>query len=88
MYNPIQRIINITTKREKWGEKILYRKHQHQLTQQRIDQEASNTWLRKGNIFGETEGFMIAIQDATGKTSSRTTTQQQKNADGNSKLNI
>ncbi|KAK4871596.1 hypothetical protein RN001_015720 [Aquatica leii] len=31
--------------------------------QAHINQEASNTWLRKGNMYGEKEGFMVAIQD-------------------------
>lgn len=48
--------------------KALHGKFPHQLDQNHIDTSASYNWLTKGNIFGETEGFMIAIQDQVIKT--------------------
>ena len=62
-YNPMNYITTTDRKKENWKQKTLHGKHPHLLTQPHIDQQASNTWLTKGNIYGETEGFMIAIQD-------------------------
>ena len=38
---------------------------QHSLVQDQpnADKEASNSWLRRGELFPETEGFFVAIQD-------------------------
>lgn len=54
---------NTTNKIEKWKSKALHGKHPYQLTQPHIDTAASNAWLTRGNLYGETEGFMVAIQD-------------------------
>jgi hypothetical protein len=43
--------------------KELHGHHPHQLNMPHIDKEASNVWLKQGNIYGETVGFMRAIQD-------------------------
>lgn len=53
-----------------WKQKTLHGKHPNQLQQEHIiiDSEASNAWLSKGNIYKETEGFMLAIQDQVIKT--------------------
>lgn len=64
-YNPLEYIISTDTKKENWKKKTLHGKHPHNITQPHIDQEASNTWLRRGNVYSETEGFMVAIQDQT-----------------------
>lgn len=37
--------------------------HPHQQELQHIDKAASNAWLVRGDIFSETQGFMIAIQN-------------------------
>ncbi|KAK4879905.1 hypothetical protein RN001_008051 [Aquatica leii] len=67
-YNPLDNITATHTKKTNWKQKTLHGKHLNQLMQPHIDYEASNTWLRKGNIYGETEGFMVAIQDQVIKT--------------------
>lgn len=46
----------------------LHGKFPHQLDHNHIDRIASCNWLTSGNIFGETEGFLIAIQDQVIKT--------------------
>lgn len=60
---PVDAITTTNTKIEKWKSKALHGKHANQLTQPHIDIAASNAWLTQGNLFGETEGFIIAIQD-------------------------
>ncbi|CAH0721715.1 unnamed protein product, partial [Brenthis ino] len=67
-YEPETKIITEQKKVEDWKKKALHGKYPHQLEQTHIDKEASNTWLTKGNIFAETEGFFIAIQDQIIKT--------------------
>lgn len=46
-----------------WKQKELHGTHPHQLELEYIDKAASNTWLVRGELFSETEGFMVAIQD-------------------------
>ncbi|XP_053691501.1 uncharacterized protein LOC128740015 [Sabethes cyaneus] len=46
-----------------WKQKELHGTHPHQLEQPHIDKAASNTWLVRGDLFSETEGFRVAIQD-------------------------
>lgn len=48
---------------EDWKKKALHGRHPHDLEHAHIDKIASNKWLKLGNLFPETEGFMIAIQD-------------------------
>lgn len=67
-YNPKLKILSDEQKLENWKGKALHGKYPHQLEQDHIDRTASCTWLTKGNIFGETEGFLIAIQDQVIKT--------------------
>jgi hypothetical protein len=45
------------------SEKTLHSRHYTELNKEHVDTAASNKWLAIGNIFSETEGFMIAIQD-------------------------
>lgn len=57
---------NTQNKQEKlsaWAQKTIHGRHYHELEQPHIDKEASNAWLKQGDMFPETEGFMIAIQD-------------------------
>lgn len=46
-----------------WLAKPLHGKYPNNILEEHIDREASLAWLRNGNIFPETEGFIIAIQD-------------------------
>lgn len=51
------------TKLAAWAQKSLHGRHYHDLSQLNVDKVASNEWLRRGELFPETEGFMLAIQD-------------------------
>ncbi|CAH2106131.1 unnamed protein product [Euphydryas editha] len=51
------------TKIAEWAGKSLHGRHRHDLCQSNVDKEASNAWLSRGDLFPETEGFMLAIQD-------------------------
>ncbi|CAG4968893.1 unnamed protein product [Colias eurytheme] len=55
--------VNKATKHSDWSRKPLHGRHYHDLNLQHVDKLASNEWLRRGELFPETEGFMIAIQD-------------------------
>ncbi|KAG7301002.1 hypothetical protein JYU34_015366 [Plutella xylostella] len=46
-----------------WTQKSLHGRHPHDLSQPNVDKLASHEWLRRGELFPETEGFMVAIQD-------------------------
>ncbi|KAL0878572.1 hypothetical protein ABMA27_003656 [Loxostege sticticalis] len=46
-----------------WAQKSLHGRHRADLTQPHVDKNASNAWLRRGELFPETEAFMLAIQD-------------------------
>lgn len=46
-----------------WSQKSLHGRHHHDLNQTHVDIESSNKWLSIGDVFPETEGFMLAIQD-------------------------
>ncbi|PZC86091.1 hypothetical protein B5X24_HaOG213049 [Helicoverpa armigera] len=46
-----------------WERKSLHGRHRLDLQQPHVDMKASNAWLQGGELFPETEGFMIAIQD-------------------------
>ena len=54
---------NNDRKHKRWREKELHGRHPHDLDQAHIDGEASNRWLETGELFPESEGFMLAIQD-------------------------
>jgi hypothetical protein len=41
----------------------LHGRHPYDLSQQYVDIEESNKWLTNADLFAETEGFLIAIQD-------------------------
>jgi len=41
----------------------MHGRHHYEMEQPHIDKEASNAWLTRGELFSETEGFMMAIQD-------------------------
>lgn len=46
-----------------WAQKSLHGRHRADLNQTYVDKESSNAWLRRGELFPETEAFMLAIQD-------------------------
>ncbi|VEN51470.1 unnamed protein product [Callosobruchus maculatus] len=46
-----------------WSQKALHGKHRYRVTQDHINQKQSYAWLQDGQLFPETEGFMLAIQD-------------------------
>ena len=46
-----------------WKAKPIHGAHPHEVEADFIDRPASNLWLKKGKLYAETEGFMIAIQD-------------------------
>lgn len=48
---------------EKWSTKELHGRHYNITQQQHIDKDNTYMWLEKGDMFPETEGFAIAIQD-------------------------
>lgn len=48
---------------EKWAEKPLHGRYKNTVTQPFIDTKASHQWLLSTNLFPETEGFMMSIQD-------------------------
>ncbi|XP_045775257.1 uncharacterized protein LOC123874113 [Maniola jurtina] len=57
---------NIISKEQKihmWTQKSLHGRHRADLGQAHVDEEASNMWLSRGELFPETEAFAIAIQD-------------------------
>lgn len=51
-----------------WKEKELHGRFYKALHEPHVDAKASVHWLRFGNLFGETEGFVCAIQDQVIKT--------------------
>ncbi|XP_067139882.1 uncharacterized protein [Centruroides vittatus] len=58
-----QHIKSIDTIKQSWARKALHGRHPYDLAHDFVDKTASNSWLARGCLFGETEGFMIAIQD-------------------------
>lgn len=56
----------ITTENQKlqnWLQKSLHGRHRRDLLNPNIDKVSSNMWLKRGELFPETEGFMLGIQD-------------------------
>ncbi|CAK1550990.1 unnamed protein product [Leptosia nina] len=51
------------TKFRDWLRKSLHGRHLRDLNHTGIDTKASNEFLRRGELFPETEGFILAIQD-------------------------
>lgn len=46
-----------------WKSKALHGRHAHDLDSPNVDKTASNAWLKIGELYPETVGFMVAIQD-------------------------
>lgn len=62
-YDPALQITSNDMKIDQWKAKELHGRFAHRLEDEHIDRTASLQWLTYGNIFPETEGFAIAIQD-------------------------
>lgn len=60
---PNEEQIEKDDKLSEWSGKSLHGRHPHDLSQPNVDKLASHEWLRRGELFPETEGFIIAIQD-------------------------
>lgn len=50
-------------KKEKWSRKALHGNHYSIIQHSNIDKQLSYKWLTTGQLFPETEGFVLAIQD-------------------------
>lgn len=53
----------ITQKKENWAKKALHGKHPNIMQGPNIRKDLSYAWLQRGELFPETEGFLLAIQD-------------------------
>ncbi|XP_055842668.1 uncharacterized protein LOC129909621 [Episyrphus balteatus] len=62
-FQPISQIRNSTDVIDLWKQKPIHGKYPHYLGLPCTDKEASTIWLKKGELFPETEGFIMAIQD-------------------------
>ncbi|XP_060804959.1 uncharacterized protein LOC132902746 [Amyelois transitella] len=62
---PNEHLIDPKEKISAWSAKALHGRHRSILCLPHVDKEKSNEWLKKGELFPETEGFMVAIQDET-----------------------
>ncbi|GBP03614.1 hypothetical protein EVAR_73639_1 [Eumeta japonica] len=62
-YQTIQQLSTNSVKLEIWMGKPLHGRHPCEISQAHVDTRASNYWLVAGQLFPETEGFMMAIQD-------------------------
>lgn len=60
---PNEIITDINQKLAAWKQKSLHGRHLNELLKEHVDKKASNIWLQKGQLFPETEAFMLAIQD-------------------------
>lgn len=56
-------LAHVQRRKQEWLSKPLHGRHANILGQPCIDVKASNGWLERADIFAETEGFMVAIQD-------------------------
>ncbi|KAG6455661.1 hypothetical protein O3G_MSEX009336 [Manduca sexta] len=61
-------VLGVRERREIWKSKELHSRFYRALHGPDVDQLASVSWLRFGNLFGETEGFVFAIMDEVIKT--------------------
>lgn len=63
--NYIQNVVPKTIEQniDTWKQKTLHGVFPNQMSESYIDSQASNLWLTNGDLFAETEGFMLSIQD-------------------------
>lgn len=65
---PPQSTTHLQDKLNMWKAKAIHGKHAYDLERPEVDKISSNAWLQIGNIFPETAGFLMAIQDRVIKT--------------------
>ncbi|CAH2059309.1 unnamed protein product, partial [Iphiclides podalirius] len=61
-------VLSVSDREAVWKEKELHGRFYKALHEPFVDTVASLNWLRFGHLFGETEGFVCAIQDQVIKT--------------------
>lgn len=66
--DPQEEIIQDQEKLRQWEIKEMHGRYKNTLQQEYINKKASISWLTRGKLFIETEGFLIAIQDQVMKT--------------------
>lgn len=55
---------NMTRRREeKWSNKVMHGQHARQVKEENINREMSYSWLKNGDLKGETESVIVAAQD-------------------------
>lgn len=54
---------SIENQKADWKSKALHGAYANELENEDVDQESTHLWIRKGNVFGKTTGFMMAIQE-------------------------
>lgn len=62
-HTAVTKMERVTSQINQWKTKALHGRHPQELEAENVDKEASNYWLTRGELFPETEGFLIAIQD-------------------------
>ena len=60
---PTSKLTYITNNIQIWNQKPLHGRFPQEVNQDCVDSTATHTWLSECDIFPETEGFMLAIQD-------------------------
>ncbi|CAB3388713.1 Hypothetical predicted protein [Cloeon dipterum] len=56
-------LMSLEDRKQEWRGKELHGRFLRVLESQNVDKEWSTEWLRTSGIFGETEGFILSIQD-------------------------
>lgn len=67
-HHPPDRPSTVAENIGKWKDKVLHGRYPNQLCSNEIDKKASLTFLNKGDLHPETEGFIMAIQDKVIRT--------------------
>lgn len=62
---PSPEINFLNQKHREWESKEIHGRYKNTINQEHIDKQKTFEWLKKGQLFPETEGFVIAIQDQT-----------------------
>lgn len=69
-YDPKTKLKTTNEIKNQWKGKALHGRYITKIEEDIIDTQASQAWLRYGNLFLETEGFIVAIQDQVLSTKS------------------
>ncbi|KAJ8967778.1 hypothetical protein NQ314_002623 [Rhamnusium bicolor] len=62
-YGPAEEVQTAQESKAKWRSKPLHGRYLNTIESEAMDTEGSTTYLRTGNLFIETEGFIAALQD-------------------------